>query len=227
VERLRPRCFRGFQLNQPGSSQPAARGYRNFLNLDAIVAEARVVADTDGLDAVSMRVLADRLGCTPRALYRHVSDKDEVLELLADRALADVPVPAAGVAWQSALLDFFTDMYELLVASPAIATIVAQQAVAGNQFRSHANHLVNLLLKAGFPSDTAVEAVVALAQFTLGASLPGTGQQLHDIYRARESNIVEEARPALSHVTRHFTSDDAGGRFRTALRRLIHAYEQG
>jgi TetR/AcrR family tetracycline transcriptional repressor len=207
-------------------SESAARGYRNFLNLDAIIAEARAVADTDGLDAVSMRGLADRLGCTPRALYRHVSDKDEVLELLADRALADVPVPAAGMAWQNALLDFFTAMYELLVASPAVAAIVAQQAVAGSQFRMHADLLVNLLLDAGFSPDTAVEAVVALAQFTLGASLPGTGQQLHDVYREREGEIVGEARPGLSHLARHFADGDAGSRFRAALRRLIHAYEQ-
>lgn len=204
--------------------QPSERGYRNFLSLNAIVAEARAVADSDGLDAVSMRTLADRLGCTPRALYRHVSDKEEVLELLADRALADVPVPAPTIAWQAALLDFFAGMYELLVASPAVAEIIAQQAVAGSQFRAHADHLVGMLLDAGFPPDVAVEAVVALAQFTLGASLPGTGQRLHDIYRARLPGIDQEASPALPLMARHFGNDDAGGRFRTALRRLIHAY---
>jgi AcrR family transcriptional regulator len=207
-------------------SEPAERGYRNFLNLDAIIAEARAVADADGLDAVSMRTLADRLGCTPRALYRHVSDKDEVLELLADRAMADVKTPAPEVLWQTALLDFFTDMYQLLVASPAVATIVAQQAVAGSQFQRHADHLVGRLLLAGFPPDTAAEAVVALAQFTLGASLPGTGQRLHNMYRARQSDIADDSLPALSYVAQHFTDDDAGGRFRTALRRLIHAYDE-
>lgn len=190
------------------------------------MAEARAVADVDGLAAVSMRLLADRLGCTPRALYRHVTDKDEVLELLADRALADLAVPAAKVAWQNALLDFFTAMYELLVSSPAVASIIAQQPVAGHQFRSHADHLVGLLLDADFPPETAVEAVVALAQFTLGASLPGTGQRLHDAYRARQSAMTQQAQPALSHVARHFADSDAGGRFRAALRKLIRAYEE-
>jgi AcrR family transcriptional regulator len=221
VDRLRPHRLRGYRL-----SQPAERGYRNFLSLDAIIAEARAVADAQGLDAVSMRALAERLGCTPRALYRHVSDKEEVLELLADRALAELPAPSPEVAWQSALLDFFTDMYELLVASPAVAAIVSQQAVAGSQFRTHADHLVGRLLNAGFPPNIAVEAVVALAQFTLGASLPGTGQRLHEMYRARQPDIVAEGLPALSHVAQHFTNDDAGGRFRTALTRLIRAYEE-
>lgn len=53
----------------------AQGGYRNFLSLDAIIAETRALADAEGLDAVSMRALADRLGCTPRALYRHVAQR--------------------------------------------------------------------------------------------------------------------------------------------------------
>jgi AcrR family transcriptional regulator len=206
-------------------SDPTNRGYRNFLSLDAIVAEARAVADADGLDAVSMRVLADRLGCTPRALYRHVSDKEEVLELLADRALANLPIPPDDEAWQTALLAFFTAMYELLVTSPAVTTIVAQQAVAGPQFRTHADHLVRRLLAAGFTPDIAVEAVVALAQYTLGAALPGTSQRLHDIYQTRPLDTEEGELPALAHVQAHFAKDNARGRFRTALSRLIHAYD--
>lgn len=199
------------------------RGRRNFLSLHAIVAEARAVADADGLDAVSMRVLADRLGCTPRALYRHVTDKDAVLELMADQALADVPLPPAG-PWQTALLTFFSDMYEMLVTSPAIATIVSQQAVAGSEFRARADYLVGRLLQEGLPPAQAVEAVVALAQFTLGASLPGTAQRLHDTYRERGPDEDQQL-PALAHVAAHFADDDAGGRFRKALTRLIHAFE--
>ncbi|MBI3214206.1 MAG: TetR/AcrR family transcriptional regulator [Mycobacterium sp.] len=207
-------------------SEAAERGYRNFLSIDAIIAEARVVADVHGLDAVSMRTLADRLGCTPRALYRHVSDKEQVLELLVDRAMADVPVPAAEASWQDALIDFFTDMYQLLLESPAVARILAQQAVAGHQFRRHADNLANHLVRAGMSPDLAAEAVVALAQFTLGASLPGTGQPLHDVYRTRQAHLSRDGSPELTYIAAYFADDDAGGRFRTALRRLVNAYTE-
>jgi TetR/AcrR family transcriptional regulator, tetracycline repressor protein len=206
-------------------SQSAERSYRNFLSLDAIVAEARAIADTEGLDAVSMRALADRLGCTPRALYRHVSDKEEVLELLADSALADLPLPALDSPWLTALHDYFTGMYELLVTSPAVAAVIAHQAVAGQQFRTTADHLVGLLLKNGFPPDTAVEAVVTFAQFTLGAALPGTSQRLYDIYQTRSLETDQEPLPALSHVQQHFAKDNASSQFQTALKRLIGAYK--
>lgn len=201
-------------------------GYRNFLSLEAIVSAARAMADAEGLQAVSMRVLAERLACTPRALYRHVSDKDEVLELLADQALAEIPTPSVSMPWQMALAEFFTDMYQLLAASPAVATIIAQQAVTGEHFRAHADHLVGRLLEAGLPPKVAVEAVIALAQFTLGASLPGTSQRLHDLYRGRDPQSDRQVFPALTHVAQHFATDDADGRFRTALRRLIGAFEQ-
>lgn len=199
------------------------REYRNFLSVEAIIAEARAIADVDGLESVSMRVLADRLGCTPRALYRHVAGKDEVLELLADSALGDIPDARTDVAWQESLLDFFVAMREKLVASPAVATIVAQQAVAGPQFHRHANHLVGMLLHAGFDADTAADAVVALAYYTLGASLPGTGQRLQDTYRVRDIDAAKL--PALAHIAGQFKADSAEHRFRSSLRRLIGAYE--
>lgn len=205
-------------------AQPAEHAYRGFLTAESIIAEARTVADTDGLDAVSMRVLATRLRCTPRALYRHVTGKEEVLELLADTALADLPVVRRDLCWPDALLTFFTAMRALLVASPAVARIVAQQAVAGPHFRRHADHLVSLLLDAGFDADLAAEATIAMAQYTLGASLPGTGQRLHDTYRDRRAEIRDRDRPALAHVTRHLTTDDAHVHFTSALRRLIQGY---
>lgn len=200
------------------------RGYRNFLNLDAILVQARAVADADGLDAISMRVLADRLGCTARALYRHVASKEAVLELLADRALAELPSPAPGTPWPDGLLEFFVAMRELLVASPAVAEIIATQPVAGPEFRRHADTLVRLLLAGGVDPALAAEAVVALAQFTLGASLPGTGQRLHEVYRTRAPERAPDARPSMKHLARHFGADAADVRFRSALARMIGGY---
>jgi AcrR family transcriptional regulator len=198
------------------------RGYRSFLRLDAIVAAARRIADADGLSAVSMRSLADALDCTPRALYRHVAGKDEVLELLADAALGELAPPRQDLVWDEALVEFFVAMRELLVASPAVAEIVAQYPVAGPNFRALGESVAASLIGAGLPPDVAVEAVVALGQFTIGASMPGTGQRLHEAYRALDR--VGEGHPTLGHVREHFVRDSAATHFRSALRRLLGAY---
>jgi AcrR family transcriptional regulator len=197
------------------------RGYRSFLRLPAIVGEARRIADADGLSAVSMRSLAEALDCTPRALYRHVAGKDEVLELLADDALGELPAPRPGADWEEALVEFFVAMRALLVASPAIAEIVAQHPVAGPNFRAHGAAVAAVLISAGLAPDIAVEAVVALGQFTIGASMPGTGQRLHETYRALEH---VDGGSTLGHVREHFVRDSAAEHFRAALRRLLGAY---
>lgn len=205
------------------SREPGART-RGFLNREVIVATARQIADADGLEAVSMRTLADRLHCTPRALYRHVAGKDAVLELMADGALADLPEVRTDIPWQEAYLEFFTGMRQLLVDAPAVAAIIARMPVAEQHFRRHADRLVAVMLAAGFDGEVAVEAVVALAYYTLGASLPGTGQPLHDRYRERRDEVLSESLPALVHVAPQFAADAADVRFRSALQRLIRGY---
>ncbi|PSK85032.1 TetR family transcriptional regulator [Murinocardiopsis flavida] len=59
-------------------------GSRRGLSLDSIVRAAVELADAEGLAAVSMRRLADRLGFTTMALYRHIPGKSELLALMCD-----------------------------------------------------------------------------------------------------------------------------------------------
>jgi AcrR family transcriptional regulator len=197
------------------------RGYRSFLRQDAIIAAARRIADTDGLAAVSMRSLADALACTPRALYRHVAGKDQVLELLADAALGEIPLPRADGNPDGAIVEFYVAMRDLLVASPAIAEIIAQLPVAGPHFRAHGEAVVARLLSAGLAPDEAVEAMIALGQFTIGAAMPGTGQRLHEAYRALPE--IDGGTP-LGRVREHFVRDSAAAHFRSALGRLLGGY---
>jgi AcrR family transcriptional regulator len=63
------------------------------LGLDTIVGAGIAVADTEGLAALSMRRVAAELGAAPMSLYRHVSDKDELLLRMIDAAIAGCPLP--------------------------------------------------------------------------------------------------------------------------------------
>ncbi|MDI2126511.1 TetR/AcrR family transcriptional regulator [Yinghuangia seranimata] len=62
---------------------------------EEVLDAALAIADEAGLDAVSMRAVADRLGVTPMALYRHVDGKDALLDGLVGRVLAGL-LPADG-----------------------------------------------------------------------------------------------------------------------------------
>src|SRR5687767_4068574 len=72
-----------------GRGRPMRKG-RGLLDRQAIVAAALAVARTEGLSAVTMRRIADALGCGPMSLYRHVARRDALLPVL--------PLVAEGLA---------------------------------------------------------------------------------------------------------------------------------
>jgi AcrR family transcriptional regulator len=61
------------------------------------------IAESDGLNAVSMRAVARRLDVTPMALYNHVEDKQALLDGLVERLLEELPVPDPRLPWQDRL----------------------------------------------------------------------------------------------------------------------------
>ena len=73
------------------------------LTRDAVLAEALALGDTRGCDAVTIRGVADRLGVTPMALYRHVGDKDGLLDGLADTLYAELRLPDPADDWWEGL----------------------------------------------------------------------------------------------------------------------------
>jgi AcrR family transcriptional regulator len=62
-----------------------------------------VVADAGGVDALSMGNLAQRLGVVPMALYKHVANKDELLDGMVDVVVGEIDPPADGIFWKAAI----------------------------------------------------------------------------------------------------------------------------
>src|SRR5580692_1842546 len=80
------------------------KGPKPALSLSRIVDAGVRVADSEGLDAVSMGRVAAELGTAPMSLYRHVSAKEELLRLMVDAAWGDSPGPLApGENWRAGL----------------------------------------------------------------------------------------------------------------------------
>jgi AcrR family transcriptional regulator len=87
-----------------GVRERSHKGPKPALSLARIVDAAVGVADTEGLDAVSMGRVATSLGAAPMSLYRHVSSKEELLRLMVDAAWGDSPGPLApGETWRDGL----------------------------------------------------------------------------------------------------------------------------
>ncbi len=72
------------------------------LGRDRIVAAGIAVADSDGLAGLSMRRVAAELGVAPMSLYRHVTDKDQLLLAMMDEAIGEVALPHVDGGWRDA-----------------------------------------------------------------------------------------------------------------------------
>lgn len=92
-------------------SEPNAPTRSRGLTRDRIVGAAIELADVDGLGALSMARLAERLGCGTMSLYRHVANKDELVVLMLSAAPG--PPPALDPAnWSAALTDWAVALWQ-------------------------------------------------------------------------------------------------------------------
>ena len=114
-----PRTLQVLWGEGPG---PARRG--QALSLDRIVAAGIAIADTDGIAALSMARLAERLGSAPMSLYRHVSNKDELLIFMMDAAPGPPPELPAG-DWRAAIEAWARALQGVYYAHPWILQVTA------------------------------------------------------------------------------------------------------
>lgn len=91
-----------------GLEEPARRGPKRGLSLDAIAGAAVHVADTEGLGAVSMSRVAGELGFSTMSLYRYVDSKDDLLLIMANEAfgLPELPRRDRRTGWRTRLEDW-------------------------------------------------------------------------------------------------------------------------
>ncbi|WP_396906855.1 TetR/AcrR family transcriptional regulator [Mycolicibacterium phlei] len=106
--------------------RPSARRRGAGLTRERIVAAAVELADTDGLAALSMARLAERLGCGTMSLYRHVANKDELVTFMV-AAAAGEPPPVDTTDWAGSLRHWASALWQVYHRHPWIL----QTAAAG------------------------------------------------------------------------------------------------
>jgi AcrR family transcriptional regulator len=119
------------------------------LDRDAVLRAGLALADEAGLAAVTLRRLADRLGVTPMALYRHVAGKDDLLDGMADLLYAELDVPEPTGDWWDELAALARSTRRVLLAHPTAAPLFARPLSGPSSWRL-ADALLGTLQRAGF-----------------------------------------------------------------------------
>ncbi|BFO13903.1 hypothetical protein SHKM778_02910 [Streptomyces sp. KM77-8] len=88
--------------------------------LDAAVA----LADEGGVDALSMRRIAQELGVVPMALYKHVANKNELLDGMIDALVGEIDPPAAGADWKTVVRLRVLSARRMLLRHPWVSRVI-------------------------------------------------------------------------------------------------------
>jgi AcrR family transcriptional regulator len=159
------------------SSLPAggrAGGSTGKITRDVVLATALRLIDRDGADALSMRRLAQALGCDPMNLYRHAPSKAALLDGVTEIVLAQLSVDPADPDWAGQLRAVGRDFRRLALAHPHVVPLLVTRPLAtplGLRPRGTLRHLediLTLLTRAGFSGADALHIYRALFGFLYG-----------------------------------------------------------
>ncbi|WP_062287774.1 TetR/AcrR family transcriptional regulator [Demequina phytophila] len=161
------------------NASEGVRERRPPLTRARVLEDAVALADRDGLDAVSMRALADRLGVVPMALYKHVRDKEALLDGMIETVLAEIPPPGEpGPDWKTAARARVLDARRALQRHPWAWRVLETRAAPSPAMLDHMESMLRILRAGGVSAHLAHHAMHALGSriwgFTqeVGASGP-------------------------------------------------------
>jgi AcrR family transcriptional regulator len=143
---------------------------RKPLSRARVMQAAVALADEAGLEAFSMRGLAQELGVVPMALYKHVANKEELLDGMVDIVFSEIELPSGDLDWRSAMRRRAISTREALKRhSWAIGMMESRQPGPEN-LRNH-NAVMGCLRKAGFSFETAIHAYSVQDAYIYGFAL--------------------------------------------------------
>ena len=141
-----------------------------LLSRERIRDVALEVIDEHGLSALSMRRLADALGVQAASLYTHYATKDDVLDAVANRLIAQVDTSGFEQGWRQGLLTWARSYHAALAAHPNAAPIIASGTQRRDEFLAMANAVHGGLVGAGWPARRATEISGAVKYLVIGAA---------------------------------------------------------
>ena len=209
---------------------------RHQLTRERVVAEALAVIAQDGVQALTMRRLAARLGVVPGAVYHHVRNKQQLQDLLLDGVLAEVDVNLGPtLPWTEQLKVLAHRLRQVLEAHPGVAGILKTRDPLGPHSLALAEAFLGPLQTAGFGKRQAGLAFFLLVDYTIGFAVsgtptsvneqrlrdPATRSQLHQFFRS----LPPDRFPALVALAEHVWLDNRDERFTAGLQVLVNGLE--
>ena len=134
----------------------------------AVLDAALAVAEREGLEGLSMRVVAREVGVSTMALYRHVANKGDLLDGLVERLLGEVGLPAETLPWEQRLRLLAGEVRRIAGRHPGLFELLLRRRAVGEDALGVREAVHRALLDAGLDPDTAARRERLLSTMVMG-----------------------------------------------------------
>lgn len=176
-------------------------GPKPRFTVDEVAAAAIAIADADGLAALSMRRVAERLGVAAMSLYTYVPSKAELIDLMLDTICTEVPLTGHGAGWRASLERVARDNWALYQRHPWLLQVATSRPPLGPNLVAKYDHELRAVEGIGL-ADVEMDLVVQLiGDYVHGAARTAVAATLV----AQRTGLTDEqwweqAGPALQKV---------------------------
>ena len=184
---------------------------REPLTKERILRTAVPLADEGGVESLSMRRIAQELGVVPMALYKHVANKDEMLDGMVDVIVGEIDPPLEGADWKTAIRERVLSARRALLRHPWASRVIESRTAPTPTVIGYMDEMIGILRKGGFSVDLTHHAMHAIGSRALGFS-----QELFDDtpddppeIQAIAAQQMAEAYPYISEMAAAISHDDA------------------
>ncbi|MFE0101388.1 TetR/AcrR family transcriptional regulator [Streptomyces sp. NPDC059009] len=182
------------------------RREQQALSQEQIVAEAVRLLDAEGVEALSMRKLGIRLNAGATSLYRHVANKDELIELVVDEVYGELEVRAIDdpADWRDAVAESACSLRAMALRHPWLASVLGQIGFSdlGPNLMGMSERLLAVFEKAGFELKVADQSMNTVIAYVVGTV---TSEAAYLSLLARSGMTEEEWVHSLRPVVREAT----------------------
>jgi AcrR family transcriptional regulator len=145
------------------------------LSRERILRAAVALADRGGIESLSMRKVAQKLDVVPMALYRHVANKDEMLDGMIDEVVGEIDPPETAVDWKTAIRRRILSARRALLRHPWAASVIETRGDPTPAVIEYMDQMIGVFRSGGFSIDLTHHALHAM-----GSRMLGFSQELFD-----------------------------------------------
>jgi AcrR family transcriptional regulator len=186
-------------------------GPRVPLSRERILRTAVALADEGGVEAASMRKIAEELGVVPMALYKHVANKDELLDGMLDVVVEEIDPAASDVDWKTAVRRRILSARRALLRHPWASQVMESRTDPTPTVLGYMDSMIGMFRAGGFSIDLTHHAMHAM-----GSRLMGFSQELFNDnadappeVEAEMYAAMADAYPSIYELVLAITHDDA------------------